>query len=185
MNKLLSIIFALLAFVVTSGMATTPAAEAARVAVLPLQVDNLVKDEEDTNDYSTYYWDVATDIFKFPAFDLLGDDEVAKILPAAGLKDFSEATLKDIANKAEADVVVAMRLDKLNSSGVPGIREETTATDFRGAFASYNRISGKYLYKDIYEKENTESVLLVRSNWRANLFSKITSMYMKRAIKLK
>jgi hypothetical protein len=76
-----------------------------------LQTDNLVVDtEEDTNDYSSLYWDVATDLFKFPAFELLGDDEVQKALPKEGLKDYSEATLKSMADKTESDIVIAMRL---------------------------------------------------------------------------
>jgi hypothetical protein len=185
MKKLLGIIFALLAFIATSGITTTPAAEAARVAVLPLQQDNLIKDEEDTHDYSTYYWDEATDIFKFPAFDLMGDDEVAKALPAEGLKDYSETTLKTIADKLEADIVIAMSLDKLTSSHVFSRREETVREDMRGTFASYNRISGKYLNRKVYVSDEVEEVLLVRGDWRGELFSKIAKRYMQQAIRLK
>ena len=185
MKKLLGIILALLAFIATSGITTTPSAEAARVAVLPLQQDNLIKDQEDTHDYSTYYWDEATDIFKFPAFDLMGDDEVAKAIPAAGLKDYSEATLKTIADKLEADIVIAMSLEKLTNSAVFSRREDTVREDMRGSFASYNRISGKYLTRKIYVSDEVEAVLLVRGDWRAELFSKTVRRYMKQAIKLK
>ena len=185
MKKLLSLVFAVLAFVFTTGITNAPAAEAARVAVLPLQQDNLVRDEEDTRDYSLLYWDVATDLFKFPAFDLLGDDEVQKALPAAGVKDFSEATLKAFADKTEADIVIAMRLDELTSRGLMARREQTMALNMKGDFASYNRISGKYQHKKIYEENEVEEVLLVRGDWRSESFSKITKRYMERALKLK
>ncbi len=185
MKKIFGLVFALLAFMVTAGMGTAPRAEAARVAVLPLQQDNLVRDEEDNRDYSSLYWDVATDLFKFPAFDLLGDDEVAKALPAAGLKDYSEATLKAIADKTESDIVIAMTLSKITSQGLMGRHEATDELVVKGDFASYNRISGKYLHKPINEQNDVEEVLLVRGDWRAELFTKLTKRYMQRSLKLK
>ncbi len=185
MKKLLGLVFAVLAFVLTTGITTVPTAEAARVAVLPLQQDNLVKDEEDTHDYNTLYWDVATDLYKFPSFDLLGDDEIQKALPAEGLKDFSEATLKTFADKTEADLVVAMRLDELTSKGLMARREQTDAINMKGDFASYNRISGKYMHKKIYEQDEVEEVLLVRGDWRGEYFTKLAKRYMERALKLK
>ena len=185
MKKIFSVLFAMLAFVLVSGISTSPKAEAARVAVIPLQQDNLVRDEEDNKDYSSLYWDVATDLFKFPSFELLGDDEIDKVLPAAGLKDFSEANLKSIADKSESDIVIAMRLDKITSRGLMGRREQTERLLIKGDFASYNRISGKYQHKEIYEENDVEEVLLVRGDWRGEIFSKLAKRYMERAMKLK
>jgi hypothetical protein len=186
MKKILGLILTVFAFVLLTAGPGSNKAEAARVAVLPLQTDNLVVDEnEDTNDYSSLYWDEATDLFKFPAFELLGDDEVQKALPKEGLKDYSEATLKTMADKTESDIVIAMRLDNITSKNVFSRLERTEKTIMKGEFASYNRISGKYQHKLIDDENEVEEVLLVRGNWRAELFSKMARRYMSRAMKLK
>jgi hypothetical protein len=68
------------------------------------------------------------------------------------------------------------------SSHVLNVREKTI---MKGEFASYNRISGKYQHKLIDDENEVEEVLLVRGNWRAELFSKMARRYMSRAMNLK
>ena len=186
MKKLLGLLVTVFALLFTLGP-NMNTAEAARVAVLPLQLDNLKQDSEDVgkHDYSSLYWDEATDLFKFPSFDLMGDDEVQKVLPAEGLKDYSQATLKDLANKLECDIVFVMKMDELTSKGQSWLREPTEILFMGGEVAYYNRISGKYKRDKIYEKNEVEEALLVRGDWRAEMFSKVTRRYMQRAMALK
>ena len=186
MKKLLGLLLTVFALMFSFGPDMNTA-EAARVAVLPLQMDNLKQDSEDMgkHDYNSLYWDEATDLFKFPSFDLMGDDEVQKALPAEGLKDYSQVTLKSLANKLECDIIFAMQLDEITSTAQSWLREPTEILFMSGKVAYYNRISGKYKLENIYEKNEVEEALLVRGDWRTDLFGKTTRRYMQRAMALK
>ena len=74
MKKLFAIIFVTLA-VLFMNVTYTGTAEASRVAVVPIQVnDELV---ERAGDFNGYYWDIMVDKFKYPEYELLDDEKVA------------------------------------------------------------------------------------------------------------
>jgi len=186
MKKILSVFFALCAFVLLTGQSAREV-EAARVVVLPLVTDTLQLDEEDRHpkaDYGSFYWKNVADIVKFPAYDLLSDDETNKALPAEGVKTFDEATFRDIAAKTNADVVIGMRLDRLNSKMKVGY-ELVQRIFMRGNFAYYNKLTGIYKNDKIYNTDDVEYALIVRSDWRADMFGKEVRNDLRRALNIK
>ena len=149
MKKFFSFIFMLLAvlFINTpfAGMA-----EAARVAVVPIQTnDKLV---ERAADFNGYYWDIMIEKFKYPEYELMDDEKVAAVVPDEGLATFDQATLTSICEKVDAEIVVAMRLDEITETPLNFRREPTLETFMKGEFASYNRLTGKYYHKKMYNR---------------------------------
>ena len=83
-------------------------AEAAKVAVVPL-ANHVAGDEL----AGTIYMQEALALFRYPEFDLLGEDVVLEAIGSEnGLADYSKAALEKVAQATGADVVVAMQLDK-------------------------------------------------------------------------
>lgn len=188
MKKFTSL-FLLLVAVFCLSVPWTQKAEAARIAVLPLQIDPVVEAEKakdaDTPDYGALYWELAAMLYKYPSFDMVGDDDLAKAVPAEGLKKFDRTALEDVANKTGADIVVVMRLDKLREKAINYRYEPMLDMFMQGEFASLNRVTGKYYHTDIYEKDSIEEQLTVRRNARQDYFVKNAKRYMKRAVELK
>ena len=78
MKKLFTFIFAAMA-VLFMNVPFAGTAEAARVAVVPIQVnDELV---ERAGDFNGYYWDIMIDKFKYPDYELMDDEKIAAKLP--------------------------------------------------------------------------------------------------------
>ena len=147
----------------------TGTAEAARVAVVPIQVNE--EQVERAADFSSYYWDIIIEKYQYPEYELIDDEKVAAVIPEDGLKTFDEATLKDICEKSDAEIAVAMRLDEVKERPLFFRREPYLETFMKGEFASYNRLTGKYYHNKIYEKGEIEEVLTLRTDWQYEVFS--------------
>ena len=111
MKKIFAFIFASLA-VIFMSVPFGGTAEAARVAVLPIQIDEA--QVERASDFYSYYWDVMIEKFKYPDYELMDEEDIDKFVPEDGLKNFDQATLTDICEKINAEIVVAMRLEKID-----------------------------------------------------------------------
>ena len=179
MKKLVAFIFVLLAvFFMNAPFAGT--AEAARVAVVPIQTnDKLV---ERAADFNGYYWDIMIDKFKYPEYELMDDEKVSAVVPDEGLTSFDQATLMNICDKVDAEIVVAMRLDEVKETPIMFRREATLATFMKGEFASYNRITGNYYHKKMYIKGEIEEVLTLRTDWQQRTFASELKRYINRTI---
>ena len=68
MKKIFAFIFASLA-VIFMSVPFGGTAEAARVAVLPIQIDEA--QVERASDFYSYYWDVMIEKFKYPDYELM------------------------------------------------------------------------------------------------------------------
>ena len=167
MKKVFGFIFSVLCVLLMSSP-FSGTAEAARVAVVPIQIDD--QQVERAADFTGYYWDIMVQSFKYPEYELLDDEKVEAVLPEEGLKSFSQDVLSDLCTKTDAEIVVAMRLDKMDQHIMNFRREQTLATFMKGEFASYNRLTGKYFHKNIYEKGEIEEVLTLRNDWKQNAF---------------
>lgn len=155
-------------------------AEAARVAVVPIQInDELVKRSADFNGY---YWDIMIEKFKYPEYELMDDEKVAAVVPDEGLATFDQATLTSICEKVDAEIVVAMRLDEITETPLNFRREPTLETFMKGEFASYNRLTGKYYHKKMYIKDEIEAVLTLRNDWQQQTFASELRRYINRTI---
>ena len=179
MKKIFTFIFAALAVMFMNGP-LFGTAEAARVAVVPIQInDQLV---ERAADFNGYYWDIMIDKFKYPDYELMDDEKVAAVIPDEGLISFDQATLTTICEKVDAEIVVAMRLDEIKETPLNFRREPTLETFMKGEFASYNRLTGKYYHKKMYIKGEIEEVLTLRTDWQQQTFASELKRYINRTI---
>jgi predicted GTPase len=155
-------------------------AEAARVAVVPIQInDQLV---ERAADFNGYYWDIMIEKFKYPDYELMDDEKVAAVIQDEGLTSYDQATLMAICEKVDAEIVVAMRLDEVKETPIMFRREAALATFMKGEFASYNRITGNYFHKKMYIKGEIEEVLTLRTDWQQRTFASELKRYINRTI---
>ena len=168
MKKLVAFIFVLLA-VLFMNAPFFGTAEAARVAALPIQVDE--SQVERAADFNGYYWDIIIEKFPYPEYELMDDEKVSVAVPEEGLKTFDKTTMMDVCNKTDADIVVAMRLDEIKERPLMFRREATLETFMKGEFVGYNRLTGKYYVRKIYEKGEIEEVLTVRTDWQQRVFA--------------
>ena len=155
-------------------------AEAARVAVVPIQIDEA--HVERFADFNGYYWDIMIEKFKYPEYELMDDEKVAAVVPDEGLTSYDQATLMAICEKVDAEIVVAMRLDEVKETPIMFRREATLATFMKGEFASYNRITGNYFHNKMYNKGEIEEVLTLRTDWQQRTFASELKRYLNRTI---
>ncbi len=143
-------------------------AEAARVAVIPIKVNEQMV--ERFGDFNSYYWDIMIEVFKYPDYELMDDEKVDAVLPKEGLVSFDRTVLEDISKKTDAEIVVAMSLDEVKETPLPLRREPTLETFMKGEFALYNRLTDKYFFNKIYDKDEIEEVLTLRNDWQHQVF---------------
>lgn len=155
-------------------------AEAARVAVVPIRVNEA--EVERVSDFNSYYWDVMVERFTYPDYELMEDAAVADILPDGELKSFDKKTLLDLAKKADAEIVVAMSVDKVYDRPLHFRNEDTLECHMQAEFASYNKITGKYYHKKLDYEEEIEEVLTYRSDWQRNAFVSELKRYLERTL---
>ena len=179
MKKLFTFIFAALA-VFIMNVPFTGTAEASRVAVVPIQVNEELV--ERAADFNGYYWDIMIEKFRYPEYELMDDEKVAAVVPDDGLTSYDQATLMNVCEKAGAEIVVAMRLDEIKESPMNFRREPTLETFMKGEFASYNRLTGKYYHKNMYIKGEIEQVLTLRTDWQQQTFASELKRYINRAL---
>ena len=169
MKKLLAFMFAVLAVMFMN-------VPFGGTAAIPLQT-NEAKVER-TGDLNNYYWDIIVDRFPYPQYELIDDDKVLEAVPEEGLKNYDKPTLQAIADKVDADIVIAMRVDKVASRAIGGRYEPTLECFMQGQFISYNRQTGKFYNKKFIYKEEIEEVLTYRNDWQQEVFSS----YVRRGI---
>ena len=179
MKKLFTFIFAALAvFIMNMSFAGT--AEASRVAVVPIQVNEELV--ERAADFNGYYWDIMIEKFQYPEYELMDDEKVAAVVPDEGLTSYDQATLMNVCEKAGAEIVVAMRLEEIRETPLNFRREPTLETFMKGEFASYNRLTGKYYHKNMYIKDEIEQVLTLRTDWQQQTFASEVKRYINRTL---
>ena len=156
------------------------AAEAARVAVIPIQINE--KKVERASDFNNYYWDIMIEKLKYPDYELMDDDKVLSVIPEEGLKSFDRNTLVDIAEKLDAEIVVAMKLDEVYEEPIFNEYEPRIGCYMYGEFASFNRIIGKYYYKKIQYRDRMEEMLTLRTDWQQQVFASELKRYIYRTL---
>jgi hypothetical protein len=180
MKKLFIFVFSVLTFLIVN-IPFTVTVEAARVAVVPIQTnDQLV---ERAADFNGYYWDIMIDKFKYPEYELMDDEKVAAVVPDEGLKSYDQKTLKDLCEKTDAEIVVAMRLDEVSEKPMTFRREPTLEIFMKGEYAAYNRLTGKYHHEKMYFKDEIEEVLTLRNDWQQQTFATELKRYIYRTLK--
>ncbi len=168
MKKLFAFMVALVT-VILVNMPFSGTAEAANVAVIPIDID--IDKVERSADFNGYYWDMIIERFKYPEYELLDDEKVSAILPEEGLKTFDQASLTDIAEKVSAEVVIAMRITEVKEEPKSFLREPAVQCIMKGELATFNRLTGKYYYKKISYSDLIEEVLTKRNDWQQKAFA--------------
>lgn len=180
MKKILTLVFAVLTvFFVNSSFLGT--AEAARVAVLPIQFSDTVL--ERASDFTSYYWDIMVDKFKYPEYELMDDDKIAEALHDEELKSFDKASMMNVADKTNAEIVVVMRLDRLDEESDYFRTEPVKIFRMNGEYAGYNRLTGKYYNKKFHEKYEMPDELTLKNDWQQMTFAQLTKSYVYRTMK--
>lgn len=180
MRKILvSIIALFIFFCLTPSFQGT--AEAARVAILPLQVEDTKT--ERAGDFTSLYWDIMINEFQYPDYELMDDEKVAAVLPEEGLKSFDKESLSKVLKDTNADIVVAMRLDKLEEESDYFRSEPVVHFRMNGEYAAYNRLTGKYYNKKFHEKYDIEDELTLKNDWQLITFTDLTKRYVYRSKK--
>ena len=174
MKKLMAFLCSVLA-VLFMNVALLGTAEAAHVAVIPIDVDVKV---ERAGDFNSYYWDMLIDRFRYPDYELLDDDKVAAVVPETGLKTFEKAALSAVAEKVPAEIVVAMRITDVQEIPKSFMREPMVQCIMSGEFASFNRLTGNYYYKKINYSKDIHEIWTVRNDWQQEVFAD----YLRRGI---
>ena len=180
MKKIISLVFAVLTVFIVSA-SFSGKAEAARVAVLPLQIDDTKT--ERAGDFTSYYWDIMINEFKYPDYELMDEDKVAAVIPEEGLKSFDKATLIKVLTDTDADIVVVMRLDKLEEESDYFRAEPVVHFRMNGEYAAYNRLTEKYYNKKFHEKYDIDDELTLKNDWQQITFADITRRYVYRSKK--
>ena len=159
MKKVISFVFmALTVLLLASPLGGV--AEAARVAVVPIQIDDQKVEE----------------------YELMDDEKVAAVIPDEGLQSFDQATLAAICEKTDAEIVVAMKLNKVEENSQSFKMEPMLECIMKGEFAGYNRLTGKYYYKKMYYKEEIEEILTIKNDWQQNVFASNLKRYINRVM---
>ncbi len=158
-------------------------AEAARVAVLPLQLSDAVL--ERGGDFTSYYWDIMVDKFRYPDYELMDDEKIATALHDEELKSFDKASLMGVSDRTNAEIVVVMRLDKLDEESDYFRTEPVKIFRMNGEYAGYNRLTGKYYNKKFHEKYEVDEALTLKNDWQQITFAEITRSYIHRTMKAK
>lgn len=179
MKKKIINLFSLLV-IVSLGILFFGTAEAARVAVIPIRVDEI--QVKRAADFESYYWDVIIEKFQYPDYELMDDEKVAALIPEKGLTSFDQNTLAGIADKADADIVVAMRLDTVKERPLNFRREAMVECIMEGEFGSYNRLTGKYFKNKLDYNGEIEEVLTLRSDWQQQVFASELKRYVNRTL---
>ena len=182
MKKIITLIFAVLT-VFFANPSFCGTAEAARVAVLPLQLSDAVL--ERAGDFTSYYWDIMVDKFQYPEYELMDDDKIAAALHDEELKSFDKASLMHAADRTNAEIVVVMRLDLLDEESEYFRSEPVTIFRMNGEYAGYNRLTGKYYNKKFHEKYEMPEELTLKNDWQKMTFAELTRSYVYRTMKSK
>lgn len=162
------------------NLTCSTAAEAARVAVIPIQVNE--KKVERSGDFNSYYWDIMIEKFQYPEYELMEDDKVVAEIPEEGLQSYDRNTLVGLAEKLDAEIIVAMKLDEVYEEPIFNVFEPKVGCYMYGAFASFNRITGKYYFKKIQYRDRMEEMLTLKNDWQQQVFVSELKRYINRTL---
>lgn len=148
-------------------------AEAAKVVVLPL-----VNLEEEENRADAVFIKEAVEYFKYPAYDLVGDDILEPILAkenyaAVAKQGPDQAMLNRIMKASDADIIVMMRLNEFTEDSDNRGKEMLQKLVIKADVMSLNAFTGKVYSDKINKTDSIEYALVVRSDWKHDEFGKI------------
>ncbi len=178
-------IFRYLAVAVLGMAFALPAAssvEAAKLAVVPLIMNSHVEDPQGMK--PMVFSEAVGKLFKYPEYDMVDRDIVKKTALELQDKVFTEAGMKAICAASGADISVAMSLDNFGwKETAQTSNSPTTVCDFRGQFATYNRLTGKYKHENWSDDASFETgALSPRRDWAHEELARYFRIMLKDAL---
>lgn len=141
----------------------TSITEAASIALLPLVTN--VERAEDAREY--YYTNAVQCIKNAEGYSLVDNDELAVVVD----KNIGDNLLpnaeqmKNIANQAGVDIVVATALDVLGSRETYALDNDTITLDLQGYCYSYNALTGKFTKHRIFDDLKVDIAYTARKDF--------------------
>ncbi len=153
--------------------------EAATVTVLPLV--NNVAEYSDMN--ATYYANAFDAVKDIKGWEMVDSEEIEKYTKDSVQEGqiAGKDVLKEIAEKANVDVVIAMQLDTLKERYVHS-QEDYLLLNMQGVCLSYNRINDKFVKHDFSEEGRFEPTEGNRWDWKRQEFSKAVKREINRTL---
>lgn len=182
MKKLISLLMNglfVFAFIITFGQIK---AEAANIAVLP--VENYINHE---GIESAYYDRIIEVVNGQGTHDLVDDEKIEAALKKIKSKnqEIDKAALSEIADNTNADVVFGMILTKLEEQRVQNRSEEWIEMTLQGNVVSYDRESGKFVNRKIYDRHRVLETLTVRSDYQLQYIANQITREIKKTLGVK
>lgn len=158
--------------------------EAKEVVLLPL-----INRTTEYEDFGQIYYNRAINVMKLNDEYSLTDDRKIEELSTKFTKEGilpSEMTCREIAEAANADIVIAMEMNKLDVIELPSTKmNDDVLLLLKGKFVSYNRETGKYQMRNLADENKMRGAFLNRYNLEASLFSDTVTREMKKALGIK
>ena len=168
--------FRFLAVAVMACFFAAPAmgkAEAAKVVVLPL-----VNMETEENNANAVFMKEAVGFFKYPSYDLVGDEVLDPILAKENYKEVgkqgpNEAMLRRILKASGADIILMVRLNELEENSDNRGKEMLEKLVIKADVMAVNAFTNKVYSEKINKTDETEYALVVRDDWKHDQFAKV------------
>ena len=178
MNKIFKYLF-LGVLAVCFAAPITAKVEAAKIAVVPL----IVNVEDEGGMKAILYSDACAKLFQYPDFDFV-DTDLVKKAAAAQTDVFSKVGMQAIMDATGADIVMAMSVDKFDWTEDRRRQAPMTILDFRGKFATLNRLTGKYQHENWTNDTQMESeAISPRNDFPHQEFARTVRVEIKKAAK--
>ena len=158
--------------------------DAAKLAVVPLILSTKVKDDQGTK--PLLFSEAVGKTFKYPEYDMADSDAIKKAALAQQDKLFTKEGMKAVCEATGSEIAIAMSVERFDWNENRQLRTPTTVCDFRGKFATYNVITGKYSFQNWHDdaEKETESYS-VRVDWPHIEFGRYCKVLLEEAMKKK
>ena len=159
------------------------AAEAATIALLPL-INNVQGDELANQ---VFYKSAIGAINAQQGFTITDNDKLTIAIDAAniGKQVPNRATLAKIAKDGNADIVIAMQLDKLSDTTFLLSEENKNLLSLEGLAVAYNKATGEFYKHRIYNDKTVPEALTTRWDWTHEEWGRTVRAEINRILKVK
>lgn len=165
------------------------AAEAAGVALLPL-INNVdaVKAEDGTDiTNQVFYKNALAAINSKKGFYMIENDKLTAAIEAANIGNQvpDAATLEQIAKAGDADIIIAIQLDKLDDKVIDSSEERKLQLDLQGRVVAFNRLTGVAYEHRMYSDKTIPEALTSRWDWVHEEFGRAVRVEIDRVMRAK
>ena len=159
------------------------AAEAASIALLPL-INNVQGDELANQ---VFYKSAIGAINAQKGFMIVENDKLTAAIDAAniGKQVPNKATLAKIAKDGNADIVIAVQLDKLSDTTFLLSEENKIQLSLEGKAVAYNKVTGEFYQHRIFDDKTVPEALTTRWDFTHEEWGRNVRAEINRILKVK